>query len=206
MLEVSSLPPSSITALEIFRRNNGQLRSSEALRLGIHSKTLYRLRDTGVLTQIERGLYRLTDLPPLSNPDLVTVASKIPHAVICLISALAFHNLTDQVPHGVDIAIEGHAERPRLTQPPIRVFWYSSQNLTAGVEVYQIDGVAVKIFGPEKTIADAFKYRHKIGPDVALAALKVYRRRRRFDVSQLLQYARLCRVENIMRPYLETLL
>ena len=194
------------SALEIFRQNNGQLSASESLRLGIHPKTLYALRDSGDLDQIGRGLYRLTDLPPLSNPDLVVVASKIPRAVICLISALAFHELTLQIPHVVDIAIDGHAARPILRQPPIRVFWYSGKLLTEGIEIHPMDGTPVKIYGPEKSLADIFKYRNKIGADVALEALKFYRRRHKFDAGKLLYYARICRVENVMRPYLETLI
>lgn len=192
-------------ALDIFRQHNGQLRTSEALRQGIHPATLYALRDAGELDQIGRGLYRLADLLPLSNPDLVVVAWKIPQAVICLISALAFHELTLQIPHVVDIAVASHTERPILKQPPIRVYWYSGQALTEGVEIHSIDAVPVKVYGPEKTLADAFKYRHKIGLDVALEALKMYRRRPISHLDQLLHYARICRVENIMRPYLEAL-
>jgi len=206
MVKTNPISPSVKKALEIFRQNNGQLRTREALRLGIHPKTLYALRDSGDLDQIGRGLYRLTELPPLSNPDLVVVASKIPHAVICLISALAFHELTLQIPHVVDIAVEGHTEWPILRQPPIRVFWYSGKLLTEGIEIHQIDGTPVRIYGPEKSLADVFKYRNKIGADVALESLKLYRRRRKFDADKLLYYARICRVENVMRPYLETLI
>ncbi len=192
-------------ALDIFRQHNGQLRTSEALRLGIHPATLYALRDAGELDQIGRGLYRLADLPPLSNPDLVVVARKIPQAVICLISALAFHELTLQIPHVVDIALASHTERSILKQPPIRVYWYSGLAFTEGVEVHQIDAVPVKIYGPEKSLADAFKYRNKIGLDVALEALKFFRKRPTFNADKLLHYARICRVEKIMRPYLEAL-
>lgn len=192
-------------ALDIFRQHNGQLRTSEALRLGIHPGTLYTLRDAGELDQIGRGLYRLADLPPLSNPDLVVVARKIPQAVICLISALAFHELTLQIPHVVDITLASHTERSILKQPPIRVYWYSGLAFTEGVEVHQIDAVSVKIYGPEKSLADAFKYRNKIGLDVALEALKFFRQRPIFNADKLLHYARICRVEKIMRPYLEAL-
>jgi predicted transcriptional regulator of viral defense system len=163
------------------------------------------LRDAGELDQIGRGLYRLADLPPLSNPDLVVVARKIPQAVICLISALAFHELTLQIPHVVDIALASHTERSILKQPPIRVYWYSGLAFTEGVEVHQIDAVSVKIYGPEKSLADAFKYRNKIGLDVALEALKFFRQRPTFNADKLLHYARICRVEKIMRPYLEAL-
>lgn len=202
---IMSKTHSTQKALDIFRQHNGQLRTSEALRLGIHPATLYALRDTGELDQISRGLYRLADLPPLSNPDLVVVARKIPQAVICLISALAFHELTLQIPHVVDIALASHTERAILKQPPIRVYWYSGLAFTEGVEVHQIDAVSVKIYGPEKSLADAFKYRNKIGLDVALEALKFFRQRPTFNADKLLHYARICRVEKIMRPYLEAL-
>jgi len=202
---IMSKTHSTQKALDIFRQHNGQLRTSEALRLGIHPATLYALRDTGEFDQISRGLYRLADLPPLSNPDLVVVARKIPQAVICLISALAFHELTLQIPHVVDIALASHTERAILKQPPIRVYWYSGLAFTEGVEVHQIDVVPVKIYGPEKSLADAFKYRNKIGLDVALEALKFFRQRPTFNADKLLHYARICRVEKIMRPYLEAL-
>jgi len=164
------------------------------------------MRDSGVLEQLSRGLYRLADLPPLSNPDLVTVALKIPQAVICLVSALAFHELTTQIPHAVDIALHNRAQRPRLDYPPLRIFWFSGPAWSEGVETHLVDNVPVRIYGPEKSIADSFKYRRKIGLDVALEALRLYRQHRDFDVNKLLHYARVCRVEKVVRPYLEALL
>ena len=193
-------------AIALFREHGGTLRTAEALRLGIHPRTLYTMRDSGVLEKLSRGLYRLADLPPLSNPDLVTIALKIPQAVVCLVSALAFHELTTQIPHAVDIAVHNRAERPRLNYPPLRVFWFSGPAWSEGVETHQVDDTPVRIYGPEKSIADSFKYRRKIGLDVALEALKLYRQHPDFDVSKLLHYARICRVENVMKPYLEALL
>jgi len=193
-------------AIALFRRHGGILRTAEALRLGIHPRTLYAMRDSGVLERLSRGLYRLAELPPLSNPDLVIVALKAPQAVVCLISALAFHELTTQIPHAVDIALQRGAARPRLDHPPLRVFWFSGQAWSEGVETHEIDDVPVRIYCPEKSVADIFKYRRKIGLDVALEALKLYQQHPRFDVSRLLAYARICRVEDVMRPYLEALL
>jgi len=193
-------------AITLFQQHGGILRTAEALRLGIHPRTLYAMRDSGVLEQLSRGLYRLADLPPLSNPDLVTVALKIPQAVICLVSALAFHELTTQIPHAVDIALPNRAQRPRLDYPPLRIFWFSGPAWSEGVETHLVDDTPVRIYGPEKSIADSFKYRRKIGLDVALEALRLYRRRRGFDVNKLLHYARVCRVEKVMKPYLEALL
>jgi predicted transcriptional regulator of viral defense system len=190
----------------LFRRHGGILRTAEALRLGIHPRTLYAMRDSGVLERLSRGLYRLAELPPLSNPDLTTISLRIPQAVVCLVSALAFHELTTQIPHAVDIALHGHAARPRLDYPPVRVFWFSGPAWSEGVENYKIDDISVRIYGPEKSVADSFKYRRKIGLDVALEALKLYHQHPGFDVNLLLHYARICRVENVVRPYLEALL
>lgn len=193
-------------AIALFRQHGGTLRTAEALRLGIHPRTLYAMRDTGVLERLSRGLYRLAEFPPLSNPDLVTVALNIPQAVICLVSALAFHELTTQVPHAVDLALPRGAERPRLDYPPLRIFWFSGPAWSEGVEIHQVDDVPVRIYSLEKSVADVFKYRRKIGLDVALEALKQYRQHRDFDVSRLLHYARICRVENVIKPYMEALL
>lgn len=193
-------------AKEIFARNNGMLRTREALRLGIHPRTLYEMRDLGEIEQISRGLYRLATAPPLTNPDWVTVATRIPQAVICLISALAHHGLTTQIPHTIDIALPMHARVPRVGLP-IRSFWFSEPAFSTGVETAQFDGVAVRIYSAEKTIADCFKYRNKIGQDVAIEALKEYRRNsKRADLQKIVRYAKLWRVENVMRPYLESLL
>jgi len=193
-------------AIALFRQHGGMLRTSEALRLGIHPRTLYALRDAHVLEQLARGLYRLVDLPPLTNPDLVTVALKIPQGVVCLVSALAFHELTTQIPQAVDVALESGSTRPRLAFPPVRVFWFSGPAWSEGIEVHQLDDIPVRIYGPEKSVADAFKFRRKLGLDLALEALKAYRRRPEFDVGRLLHYADVCWVEQVMSPYLEALL
>lgn len=193
-------------AIAIFRQHGGALRTSEALRLGIHPRTLYAMRDSGILERLSRGLYRLADLPPLSDPDLVTVALRVPQSVFCLISALAYYELTTQVPHAVDIALRNGFGRPHIDYPPVRVFWFSGPAWSEGIENHQIDDIPVRIYSPEKSIADSFKYRRKIGLDVALEALKRYRQLPRFDVNQLLHYARICRVEKVMTPYLEALL
>jgi predicted transcriptional regulator of viral defense system len=193
-------------AITLFHQHGGTLRTAEALRLGIHPRTLYAMRDSGLLEQLSRGLYRLAELPPLSNPDLVTVALKVPQAVICLVSALAFHELTTQIPHAVDVALHSRTERPRLDYPPLRIFWFSGPAWSEGVETHLIDDIPVRIYGPEKSVADSFKLRRRIGMDVALEALRLYRRHSGFDVSKLLHYARICRVEKVMKPYLEALL
>lgn len=188
------------------RRQGGAVRTSQLLQAGVHPRDVYALRDAGFLESLARGLYRLAELPPLSHPDLVTVALKAPEGVVCLVSALAFHELTTQIPHEVSIALPRGAEPPRLQFPPIRVFWFSRPAMAEGVELHELDGATVRIFGPEKTLADCFKYRNKLGLEIALEALKLYRSRRRMNVDLLLKYAALCRVQRVMRPYIEALL
>ena len=186
--------------------SRGMFRAGEAIKAGVHPRTLYAMRDKGVIERIGRGMYRLADLAPLGNPDLATVALKIPKGVICLISALAYHDLTTEIPHEIYLALPRGAEPPRLDFPPLRVFWFSGPAFEEGIEQHVVDGIALKVYSPEKTLADCFKYRNKIGLDVVLEALKFYRQRKRFQVDELMHYARVCRVEKVMRPYVEALL
>ena len=201
-----TMPTTFDKAKALFRCHGGLLRTSEALRLGIHPRTLYTMRDEGVLEQLSFGLYRLAELPPLGAPDVVTVARKVSAGVICLISALAFHELTTQIPHAVYIALGRGATPPRLDYPPVRIFWFTGEAFTAGVEAHPLDRVSVPIYTPEKTLADCFKYRNKLGLDVAVEALKFYRQRHQMQLDDLLRFARICRVEKVMRPYLEAVL
>ncbi|MBA3010891.1 MAG: type IV toxin-antitoxin system AbiEi family antitoxin domain-containing protein [Proteobacteria bacterium] len=193
------------TLEKIFRENGGQLRMSEAIKRGISRYMLYNLRDKGIIEQISRGVYRLKDLPPIGNPDLITVSLRFPNSVVCLVSALSFHGITTQIPHSVSVAIPRRSRPPSLDFPPVQSHQFSDDAYTAGIEMHQIDGVAVKIYNMEKTLADCFKFRNKIGMDVVLEALKLYRERKKFELTGLIKYGKICRVESAMRPYLETL-
>jgi predicted transcriptional regulator of viral defense system len=188
-----------------FSRGGGLLRTSAAMRAGIHPRTLYDMRDQGVVEQLSRGLYRLAGLPALSNPDLVTVAMKVPTGVVCLISALAYHEITTQIPHEVHVALPRGTEPPRLKHPPLRVFWFTGRSFTEGIETHKVDGIRLRVYSPEKTLADCFKYRNKLGLDTVLEALRLYRSRKRPNVDDLMKFARVCRVEKVMRAYLEAL-
>ena len=190
----------------VFRKEGGVLRTTDAIRAGISPRDLYSMRDEGVVDSLSRGIYRLASMPPLSNPDLVSVSLRAPNGVICLISALAFHELTTQIPHEVYVAIDRFTRSPRVDYPPVRVFKFSGEAFTEGVEIHRIDGFQVKIYSPEKTVADCFKFRNKIGNDTAIEALKFYCKRKRNDIDALMRYARICRVDKIISPYLEALL
>ena len=184
----------------------GAFRTGEAVRAGVHPRTIYTMRDQGVIERLGRGMYRFADMPSLGNPDLATVAMKVPKGVICLISALSYHEMTTEIPHEIYLALPRGAEPPRLDYPPLRIFWFSGTAFTEGIEQHDVDGIPVRVYNPEKTLADCFKYRNKIGLDVVLEALKFYRQRKRFQADDLMHFARICRVEKVMRPYLEATL
>lgn len=190
--------------ITLFEEHGGLLRTAKALQLGIQPRTLYALRDQGEIVQVERGLFRLRDLPPLTNPDLVIVGSKLPKGVVCLISALAFHELTTEIPHEVYVALPKGMQKPRLPQPPIRYFWFSKASHEAGIEQHNIDGVIVQIYSQAKTVADCFKFRNKIGTDVAVTALRQYLGADG-NLTQLLEFARVNRVTKLIQPYVEAL-
>jgi len=193
-------------AVSIFKEHGGILRTAHAIHAGIHPATLYTMRNSGSLEMISRGVYRLSGNPPLGNPDLVTVATRVPGGVICLISALAFHGLTTQIPHEVHIALQRGAEEPRLDYPPIRTYRFTGKAFTEGVEIHKLDGTSVRIYNPEKTLADCFKFRNRIGLDTVVEAVRSYRQRKNTKVDDLMRYADICRVARIIRPYLEALL
>jgi len=191
-------------AREAFKAHSGILRTTEAMAAGIHPRTLYAMREAGQIEALARGVYRLAGMPPMANPDLATVAKCIPHGVVCLISALAYHEFTTQIPHEVHLALPRTARHPRLSYPPLRIYHFSDAAMEAGIDTHTIDGIPVRIYNPEKTLADCFKYRGKIGMDVVLEAIRAYRRKQpRFQ--RVLEYAKICRVERLIRPYLEAL-
>lgn len=193
-------------AKSVFRSHGGIMRTALAIAAGVSPRALYALRDGGVLERLARGLYRLADYDPLSNPDLAVVATKIPDGVVCLVSALAFHGITTQIPHVVHVARRRGAEPSRLTYPPVKTVWFTGAAFTEGVEEHRIDGVPLSVYSLEKTLADCFKYRRKIGLDVAIEALKLYRSEGRVKAGDIMRYAKVCRVANVMRPYLEAIL
>ncbi len=192
------------SALRVFKKNK-VMRSTQIFAQGIQPRTLYQMRDDGLLVQEGRGLYRLADEQIWSDPDLALVSLRIPKGVICLISALYFHQVTTQIPHEVYVALPKDSEKPRIQHPPTRFFRISPEPFKAGIEKYTIDNVDVKVYSVAKTIADCFKFRNKIGMDVALEALQEGLRQKRCAPEQILRFARINRVERIILPYLEAL-
>lgn len=190
---------------KIFTNNNGILRASKAIELGVPKHTLYEMVEAGELIREAQGIYRLSEVDMVGNPDLVNLSLRVPKAVFCLISALYFHELTTQIPHSVYFALPRDVKTPKIPYPPIRVFHFSQESYQAGIVEHDLDGVKVRIYDREKTIADCFKFRERIGMDVTLEAVKDYLKQPKVNVSLLMKYARINRVEKVMRPYLEAL-
>lgn len=191
---------------ELFREQGGVMRTRDAMRQGVHPRTLYAMRDAGLLNTLARGVYHLREAPLNVSDDLVAVAYRVPKARICLISALAFHDLTTQIPHMVYCALPRNVNRPNVGQPPVRYFIYSRECYEDGVEYHKVSGTRLAVYSVEKTLADCFKYRNQIGMDTVLEALRLYWDSKPLKVKKLMEHARVCRVHNILTPYIEALL
>jgi len=172
---------------------------------GIHRQVLTRLVAAGQLERVARGIYRLPAQSITEHHSLAVIAAAVPRGTISLLSALAFHQIGRQLPSQVWVALDRRARRPALEYPPLRVVRYSGAALTEGIEMHRIEGQEVGIYSAAKTVADCFKYRNKSGLEAALEALREGWRMRRFTLNELHRYARVCRVERVMRPYLEAL-
>lgn len=181
------------------------IRPADIVAAGLPREYLARLADEGKLVRVGRGLYQAPDREPGQHFSLLTVARQVPNGVVALLSALSYHGFTTQHPHEIWIAIDRKARAPRINYPRIRYLYMSGPALTEGVEQVVIDGVTVKVFNAARTVADCFKYRNKIGLDVALEALREGWREKRFSMDDLVHYAGVCRVLNVMRPYMESL-
>lgn len=183
----------------------GLLRARDLARDRIPRATLSRLVERGQLTQVSRGLYALPRQTRSGQHQLAEVAARSPQSVFCLLTALRFHQLTTQSPHEVWLAIPNKAHAPKLDYPPLRIVRFSGPSLTEGIESHTVDVARIRVYSVAKTVADCFKYRNKIGLDVALEALRECRREKRASNDELWHYAKLCRVANVMRPYLESI-
>jgi predicted transcriptional regulator of viral defense system len=186
-------------------RRMGVLRPRDLAGQGIPRVYLRRLYAEGVLDNPERGLYVLANAEINEHQSLLEACKRVPQGVVCLLSALQFHDLTTQAPFEVWLAIAANARRPKVLNPPLRIVHFSGPALTQGIEEHKIRGVAVKVYSPAKTVADCFKYRNKIGLDVALEALRECWRKRKATMDELYRAAQICRVGRVIRPYLESL-
>lgn len=200
------MPPSldRDKVLRLARRRQG-VAARELSDAGIHRQVLTRLVATGEIERVVRGVYRLPEQAISEHHGLVLACAAVPQGTICLLSALQFHGIGTQLPSEIWMAIDRRARKPMLSYPPLRIMRFSGEALTKGVDRPRIEGRTVRVYGVAKTLADCFKYRNKIGMDVALEALRTAWQARRFSMEELDRYARICRVQRVMQPYLEAL-
>lgn len=201
---MANMEPAATRLIDLVREK-GLVRPCDLVPHGIPRVYLTRAVRCGELEKIGRGLYGLPSRQVSAHGALAEVARRVPRGVVCLLSALRFHDLTTQAPFEVWLAIENKALAPRLDYPPLRIVRFSGPAFTEGVEEHLVDGVTVRVTGVAKTVADCFKYRNKIGLDVALEALREAWRAKRMTSDDLWYYAKVCRVANVMRPYLDSL-
>ncbi len=184
-------------------RQMGVLRPRDLKAYGLSPEYLRRLEQRGLVQRSSRGIYFASDAELTENHSLAEACKRVPHGVICLLSALQFHNFTTQWPFEVWMAIDGKARLPRVDYPPLRIMRFSGEAFTYGIEEHQLEGVLVKVYTPAKTVADCFKYRNKIGTDVALEAMNDGWLKKRYTMRDIYYAAKACRVEQVMQPYLE---
>jgi len=183
----------------------GTLRPRDLAGQRVPRTTLSRLVESGRLVQISRGLYALPNHSRSEQHQLADITVRSPQGVFCLLTVFRFHELTTQSPHEIWLAIPNKAHPPKIDYPPLRIVRFSGAALTQGVETNVVDGISVRVYSVAKTVADCFKYRNKIGLDVALEALRESRREKRATNDELWRYAKICRVANVMRPYMESI-
>jgi len=199
------MEPSRIDKIISLAKDMGIIRPRDLDEYGIPREYLRRLCGKGMLERQSRGIYTAPGAEMTEYHSLVQACKRVPRGVVCLLSALRFFSLTTQSPSEIWMAIDRKARLPKGDGVPFHFVRFSGEALLSGVELHRIEGVEVRVYSPAKTIADCFKYRNKIGLDVALEALRECRRERRCTMDELWHYAKICRVSNVMRPYLETL-
>ena len=193
-------------ALEYIGQIGGLIRTRDALKIGIHRRTLYGLYEEGGLIQLSRGLYQLADLERPPGAYLAEISKKVPNAVICLKSALSLHDLSDHEPDAVWLAVERKARKPVFESSPVEACFFSGEMFYRGVQTLRIMNQAVRIYNAPKTVIDCFRWHKKIGLDIAIQAARVYLARKNASPSELVRYAKICKIENRFRPYLQVLL
>ena len=186
-------------------RQMGMLRPIKLQGIGIPRVVLARLTASGELEKVARGLYRLPDTSVSERESLATIAIKVPQAVFCLLTALQIHELTTQLPRQIWIAMPQGSHTPKIDYPPVKMVQFSGEAFSEGIETIQADQVVLRVYSVAKTVADCFKHRNKIGLDVAIEALKDARARNKVSANELWRFAKICRVANVMRPYIESI-
>lgn len=192
--------------IDFLKKKGGLAGYSEIIGAGFNKANLKSALNSGQIQKIDRGLYRLSAGSLLANPDIVAASIKIPKGILCLLSALSFHEATSEIPRYVDIAIPRGKHANKIKYPPVRFYRFAANIWSAGLEERQIDGRTIRVYSLARTVVDCFKFRNKVGMDVARDALKVAVSEKRIKPKEIMRYAKLCRVESIIKPILEAIL
>ncbi len=193
--------------LSDYLENKGGIASfAEIIDAGFNKIILKEAINSGEIQKLDRGLYISSSGITLANPDIVTVSIKVPKGVICLLSALAYYELTDEIPKYVDVAIPRNTHANIVKYPPVNFYHFSQKTWNTGIQYFEIEGYKIKIYCIAKTIADCFKFRNKIGIDIAREAMKIAVKNKQVDPKEIVKYSKICRVNKIVKPILETML
>ncbi|MEW6456929.1 MAG: type IV toxin-antitoxin system AbiEi family antitoxin domain-containing protein [Acidobacteriota bacterium] len=191
---------------KIFRAHNGFARTKDILEGGIHPRDIRRMADEGRIIRVKRGLYRLIEVPLISNQGFVDLSRADPEGVICLLSALSYFELTTFNPSVISMAIPRGSRQPKIQYPPVEFYYFSPKQFEAGIEEIKMETFKVRIYCPEKTICDCFRYRNKLGLDVAKEGLSEYLKRKDRNLEKLLEYAEICRVKPLIQTWLNAMI
>jgi predicted transcriptional regulator of viral defense system len=192
--------------IEFLKKRGGMVSYKEIIKAGFNKAFLKDNLNSSRIQKVDRALYRLSDDFTLSNPDLVAVSIKVSKGVVCLLSALSFHEATNEIPRYINIAIPRGAYANKINYPPVKFYHFASEAWKAGIEKFEIEGYQIKVYSLAKTIADCFKFRNKIGMNIAREALKIAITEKGVQPKEIMQYAEICRVDNIIKPFLEAML
>jgi len=191
---------------KIFSTGNGFARTNDILVAGIHGRDIRRMRDEGKIIRIKRGLYGLAEIPLISNQGFVDLARAVPRGVMCLLSALSYYELTTFNPSIISMAICRGSREPKIEYPPVEFYHFSKKQFEAGINAIKVKGHKIRIYCPEKTICDCFRYRNKLGLDMAKEGLSKYLKGKDRNLEKLLEYAEICRIKPLLEIWLNAMI
>ena len=191
---------------KVFRKYGGFAKTRDILATGIHRRDIKKIKEEGKITRIKRGLYRLSEIPVISNQGFIDLACAVPEGVICLLSALSYYELTTFNPSVISMALCRGTRRPKIEYPPVEFYYFSTKQFEAGIDEIRIKGHKIRIYCPEKTICDCFRYRSKLGLDVAKEGLSEYLKRKDRNLEKLLEYAEICRVKRLLETWINAMI
>jgi len=191
---------------EVFKTHKGFARTKDILAAGVHTRNIKRARGKGQVIQVKRGFYRLAEIPLISNQGFVDLARAVPEGVICLLSALAYYELTTFNPSVIAMAICRGSRKPKIEYPPVEFYHFSKKQFEAGINKIKIKSHEIRIYGPEKTICDCFRYRNKLGIDITKEGLSEYLKRKDRSLEKLLEYAEICRIKPLLQTWLNAMI